>query len=124
MSMTRYMENEIITSYLVDAPYHIALYTTDPGELGAGSEVVGIGYARVACTFEAVTMAAGKKYASNVSDIIFTEAGSSWGTVAYIGLIEDTTSEMLWYSSIANPQAIGLNDQLVFLAGSIQITLE
>ena len=57
MSLTNTFETTVLTWLLTTGAatrptvWYVGLFTTDPGETGAGTEVTGFGYARTAATF-------------------------------------------------------------------------
>jgi hypothetical protein len=67
----------------------VALYTEAPGEGGQGVEVQGEGYSRKEVRFlPAQTDLDGITRSSNVAEVLFDEAESSWGTVVGMAILD------------------------------------
>lgn len=127
MSMSNYLENKILdhtlknTQYACPATIYLALFTVDPGETGAGTEVSGGSYIREAVTFGAASNGS----STNSADVIFPVATLTWGTVVSVGIFDAATSgNMLYYGSLSASQTVAVNNQLIFKAGQITITLD
>ena len=101
---SNYLENRILdhtlgtTSYTMPTTIYLALFTSNPGETGSGTEVSGSGYARQAVTFGAASGGS----ALNNSTETFTASGGNFGTVSYFALFDALTSgNMLYYGPIS-----------------------
>lgn len=128
-SKANYFENAVLnvlggTSITAPATVYIALFTATPGEAGPGTEVTGGSYARKAVTNNATNWpAASGGSKSNGTDITFTTATASWGTVTSFGIFDASTSgNCFYYGDLAAPKAVGSGDPFSFLAGNIVIT--
>lgn len=131
MSMSNYMEEKIInailraTSYTSPGSVYLALYQTDPTDADSGTEVSGGGYARQLIAFNAPTQVNGKATAVNSAEIRFPVATGSWGTVTHVGIRDASVAgNLLFYGPLNTSKSISIDDQLVFAAGDIKITLD
>lgn len=127
MSMSNYLEDKLLncvlrnTAFTPPAALYLALYTADPGEGDAGTEVAAAGYARQPITFGAPV----NNTVANASTIAFPVASAAWGTIAYVG-IRDASSggNLLFSAAVATPQSVGVNNQVIFNAGQITVNLD
>lgn len=127
MSMANYLEDKLLnlvlrnTAYTQPTAVYLALYTSDPGETDAGTEVSGGGYARQAVTFGAPV----SNTVSNTNIVTFPVATASWGTVAYVGIRDAATGgNLLFSAAVGTSQAVGVNNQVIFNAGQITVNLD
>lgn len=124
--MSNYLENALVngtlrgTTYTAPAAVYIALYTTDPTDADAGTEVTGGTYARQPATFTAPTDGT----TTLSTNVTFPQATAGWGTVTHIG-IRDAVSggNLLYHTPMTTARAILTGDTLAFLSGQIPITL-
>lgn len=126
MSFSNYLENKVLlhvfggTSYTAPATLYVALFTTDPGEAGTGTEVSGGSYARQSAAF---TVTGGA--AENTSAIEFPTATGSWGTVTYVGIYDASTSgNLLASGALTTSKTISSGDVFRIPAGDLDITLD
>ena len=124
--MSNYLENALVnatlrnTSYTSPATVYVALYTTDPTDADTGTEVSGNGYARQSVTFSAPSNGA----TSNSSAVEFPQATGSWGTVAYIGLRDASSSgNLLYHTALDASKTIATGDVFRIAIGSLTVTL-
>ena len=124
--MSNYLENALVnatlrnTSYTSPATVYVALYTTDPTDADTGTEVSGNGYARQSVAFSAPSNGA----TSNSSAVEFPQATGSWGTVAYIGLRDASSSgNLLYHTALDASKTIATGDVFRIAAGSLSVTL-
>ena len=124
--MSNYLENALVnatlrnTSYTSPTTIFVALYTTDPTDADTGTEVSGNGYARQSVTFSAPSNGA----TSNSSAVEFPQATGSWGTVAYIGLRDASSSgNLLYHTALDASKTIATGDVFRIAAGSLSVTL-
>jgi len=124
--MSNYLENALInvtlrnTSYTAPTTVYLALYTSDPTDADAGTEVTGNAYARQAITFGAPS----NGVSTNSAAIEFPQATGSWGTVAYIGIRDAlTTGNLLFHSPLDASKAIATGDVFRVAIGSLSVTL-
>jgi hypothetical protein len=124
--MSNYLENALInatlrnTSYTSPATVYLALYTSDPTDADTGTEVTGNAYERQSITFGAPSNGA----STNTAAIEFPQATGSWGTVAYIGIRDASTSgNLLYHTALDASKAIATGDVFRVAIGSLSVTL-
>jgi hypothetical protein len=124
--MSNYLENALInvtlraTSYTAPAAVYVGLYTSDPTDANTGTEVSGGSYARQAATFGAPSNGASVTSA----DISFPQAGASWGTIGWIGILDASTAgNLLYHSPLTASKTIDTGDIFKIAAGSLSVTL-
>ena len=102
------------TAFTMPATPYLALYTTDPTVANSGTEVSGGSYAR-----EAITFTDG----DNDSEITFTEATGSWGTVTHFGILDAVSAgNLLYFGAVDSAQAVASGNVARFAVGQISIT--
>ena len=124
--MSNYLENALLnatlngTTYTAPANVYVSLWTSDPTDAGSGTEVSGGSYARTS-----VTMGAPSNGASlNTTAVEFPQATASWGTVAYIGINDNSSGgNLLYHSPLTTSKAIDTGDIFKFAVGSVSVTL-
>jgi hypothetical protein len=126
MSFSNYLENKVLghvfggVSYTAPATLYAALFTSDPGETGSGTEVSGGSYARQTITFTVTG-----NQASNTAAVEFPTATGSWGTVTYAAIYDASTSgNLLAYGALSSSKTIASGDVLRIPAGDFDITLD
>jgi hypothetical protein len=131
MSMSNYAEEKILnamcraTSYTSPGSVYICLYLTDPTDSDSGTEVSGGGYARQLIAFNAPVQTNGKATIVNSAEIRFPVATGSWGIVAHVGVRDASVAgNLLFFGPLNTSKSISIDDQLVFSAGDIKITLD
>jgi len=124
--MSNYLENALInatlrnTSYTSPATVYMGLYTSDPTDANTGTEVSGGSYARVAVTMGAPS----NGVSTNSAAIEFPQAGGSWGTVGWIGILDASTSgNLLYHSPLDVSKTISSGDIFKIAIGSLSVTL-
>jgi hypothetical protein len=124
--MSNYLENALInatlrnTSYTSPATVYLALYTTDPTDADSGTEVSGNAYARQSITFGAPS----DGVTTNTAAIEFAQATGSWGTVAYVGIRDASTSgNLLYHTALDASKTIATGDVFRVAIGSLSVTL-
>ena len=124
--MSNFLENALInatlrnTSYTSPTTVYVGLYTSDPTDGNTGTEVSGGSYARTAVTFGAPSNGA----SLNNAAVEFPQATASWGTVAYIGILDAATSGNLLYHTILDTaKTIDTGDIFKIATGSLSVTL-
>lgn len=122
--MSNYLENALInatlrnTSYTSPATVYLGLYTSDPTDADTGTEVTGNGYARQAITFGAPS----DGVSTNSAAIEFPQATGSWGTVAYVGIRDASTSgNLLFHTALDASKAIATGDVFRIAIGSLSV---
>jgi hypothetical protein len=98
----------------------VALYTTDPTDADTGTEISGNAYARQSVTFSAPSNGA----TSNSAAVEFPQATGSWGTVAYLGLLDASTGgNLLYHTALDASKTIDTGDVFRIAIGSLAVTL-
>lgn len=124
--MSNYLENALInatlrnTSYTSPTTVYLALYTSDPTDADTGTEVSGGSYARQSITFGSPS----NGVSTNTAAIEFPQATGSWGTVAYIGIRDASTSgNLLYHTALDASKTIATGDVFRVAIGSLSVTL-
>ena len=125
-NLSNYLENKLLdhsvgkAAFTMPPTVRIALYTTDPTDADAGTEVSGGSYARQAITFAAAASGA----TSNDADVLFPQATASWGTITHWGIRDAATGgNLLWHGAFTASKAIDSGDQLKIAAGELDLSL-
>ena len=125
MSLTNTFETTVLTWLLTTSSatrptaWYVALFTDDPGESGAGTEISGGSYARTAVTFTVTG-----DTASNSGAVEFPAASGSWGTITHIGVMDASTSgNMIVHAALTASKTIASGDVFRIPAGDLDITL-
>lgn len=123
---SNYLENALInavlrnTTYTSPATVYVGLYTSDPTDANIGTEVSGNAYARQAVTFDAPS----NGVTQNSSAVEFAQATGSWGTVAYIGILDAATSgNLLFHTALDVSKTIDTGDVFRISTGALTVTL-
>jgi len=126
MSLTNTFETTTLTwlftagSATRPTAWYLGLFTSDPGESGAGTEVSGGGYAR-----EAVTFTVSGNTATNSGAIEWDAATASWGTVTHIAIMDAASGgNMIASNALTASKTIGIDDIIRVPAGDLDITLD
>jgi hypothetical protein len=124
--MSNYLENALVNAVLRNTAYtspttvYLALYTSDPTDADAGTEVSGNAYARQSITFGAPS----NGVSTNSAAIEFPQATGSWGTVAYVGIRDASTAgNLLFHTALDTSKTIATGDVFRVAAGSLSVTL-
>lgn len=100
--------------------WYLGLFTSDPTDTGAGTEVSGNGYTRKAVTFSVTG-----DTATNTASIGFDAATAPWGTVTHVAVFDAASSgNMIVRSALTNSKAVTTGDILRVPAGDLDITLD
>ncbi len=126
MSLTNTFETTtlkwLLTTDAVTRPttWYVALFTADPGETGAGTEVTGGSYARTAVTFSVTG-----DTASNTAGVEFPAATASWGTITHIGVMDASTSgNMIVHAALTTAKTIADGDVFRIPTADLDISLD
>lgn len=126
MSFSNYLENKVLlhvfgaTAYTAPSTLYVALFTSDPGETGSGTEVSGGSYARQTIAFTVTG-----NQASNTSAVEFPTATGSWGTITYAAVYDALSGgNLLAYGALTTPKTIASGDVLRIPAGDFDINLD
>jgi hypothetical protein len=124
-SLTNFGERQALDAVGNGATLYAALFTAAPGETGGGTEVSGGSYARQLMAISAASSdGGGVTTASNSSEVLFPEAGASWGTITHMALFDAASSgNMIWYGELTSPRTVNLGDQFRFAAGSVALSM-
>jgi hypothetical protein len=124
--MSNYLEGALINAVLRNTAYtspttvYLALYTSDPTDADAGTEVSGNAYARQSITFGAPS----NGVSTNSAAIEFPQATGSWGTVAYVGIRDASTAgNLLFHTALDASKTIATGDVFRVAAGSLSVNL-
>jgi hypothetical protein len=124
-AFSNYLETKVLDHVFGGVPYsapatlYLALYTSDPGDDNSGTECSGTSYARQTITFTVVN-----DTASNNAAVEFPVAGSSWGTITHVGILDALTSgNLLAHGALTASKAIASGDVFRVENGDLDITL-
>lgn len=124
-AMSNYLENALVnavlrnTAYTSPATVYVGLYTTDPTDANTGTEVSGNGYARQTATFAAPS----NGVSTTSATIEFPQATGSWGTVAYFGIFDASTSgNLLIHGALTTSKTIDNGDVFRIASGNLTVT--
>ncbi len=124
--MSNYLETALVnavlrnTSYTSPATVYLALYTSDPTDADAGTEVSGTSYARQSITFASPS----NGVTTNSAAIEFPQAGGSWGTITHVGIRDASTSgNLLFHTALDASKTIATGDVFRIASGSLSVTL-
>lgn len=101
----------------------IALFTSDPGESGAGAEVSGGAYTRMPLTFSApVDITPSGSQCTNSVAVQFEKATAAWGIVTHVAIMDAATGGNMWYyGPMSESKNVGMNDRITFDIGTITV---
>jgi len=132
-SFTDYLENKVLdhvvgkTSFTMPAVVAVALFTAAPSDAGGGTEVTNANnYARKA-TAGTDWQAAASGATQNTAAITFNVPSGSWGTVTHFAIMDSATygaGNMLMWSALTTPQAIGSGNTVSFAIGDLDLSLD
>jgi hypothetical protein len=118
------LSNALLSSVLRGAPYtspgtvYLALFTSAPSASGAGTEVTGGSYARLAVSFSAAANGA----VSNAAELDFTNMPAT--TVRGMAVMDASSAgNMLFYGVLANPKTTNAGDTYTVKLGDLSIAL-
>ncbi|WP_445779228.1 phage tail fiber protein [Shewanella sp.] len=125
-AMSNYLENALVnatlrnTTYTSPATVYVGLYTSDPTDAGSGTEVSGGSYARQSAAFAAPSNGA----SATSADVTFPQATGNWGTVAYFGILDASSSgNLMYHGALDTSKVIETGDVFKISAGNLTITL-
>lgn len=108
-------------AFAAPATVYLALYTSDPEDDDGGTEVAGGSYARQSVAFAAPA----DGVTSNSAQISFPVATADWGVITHVGIRDAAAAgNLLYHGQLDTPRTIEEDDQLVFDAGEIEVTLQ
>lgn len=125
-SKSDYLENKVLdhvlrnTAYTSPATVYVGLYTATPSDAGGGTELSGNGYARQSCAFSA---ASGGSISNSGTVTFGPNTTSGWGTVAYFGIFDASSSgNLLYWGSLTASKTVAVGDSVSFAAGALVVT--
>lgn len=125
-AFSNYAEDLLVNALLRGASFtapttpYVALFVSDPGEAGEGTEVTGGAYSRKAATFAAPS----NGVTETTANLVFNQATANWGTVGYFAIFDAATGgNMLFHGALTTPKTIEIDDQFNIPAGNLTITL-
>lgn len=125
MAFTSYTDNKLIDHLLGSGTYskpsglYVALYVGDPASGGTEVSTSGSAYSRQSAAF---TISGGA--ASNTSQLQWSAATSSWGTITHVAIFDASTSgNRLVDAQLSTSKTIGTGDVLQIPAGDLDVTL-
>lgn len=142
-AMSDYLENKLIDallrgqSFTFPTTVYIALFTANPTDSTAGTEVTGGSYARVAVTCSlanfAGTQSAGSTVAStgtggttsNNTVITFPTPSANWGTVTGVAVMDASTSgNVLLFGALSASQVVNTGNAPSFAAAALSYQID
>lgn len=123
---TDYAENKILNLMRdvawTEFPAYVALFTAAPSDSGGGTEVSGGSYARELAGLSEATGAGGAT--SNASDITFTTATASWGTVTHCAIMDAVSAgNMIMHSALDASKVVASGDTFKINAAELDVTV-
>lgn len=126
MSFSNYLENKVLdhvfggSAYTAPATLYVGLFTSDPGEAGAGTEVSGGSYARQTITFTVTG-----SQASSSAAVEFPTATASWGTITYAAVYDAVSGgNLLASGALTTSKTIDSGDVFRIPSGDFDIDLD
>jgi hypothetical protein len=99
----------------------MGLYTSDPGDDNSGTEVSGGSYARQIVSVTTAT----DGIVTSSADVTFPQATANWGTISYIGLLDDLTSgNLLMHTPLTTSKTIDEGDIFKVPLGQLTASLD
>ena len=134
-SFSNYLEAKILdqivgkTDYTMPTAY-LALCTSDPTDAGTGASMNEVPsasqYARVT-TSGSDWDAAASGATANATELSFTEASGSWGTVTHFAIVDSGThgaGNMLAHGELDESKTVAAGEVVKFAIGALDITLD
>jgi len=125
LQKSNYLENAVVNHVLRNTPLtspttvYIALFTSDPGEAGSGTEVSGGSYARQSVAFAAPS----DGVVTNSGLVTFPAATAGWGTVTHVAIFDALTSgNMLYYGPMSVSKLVSIGDVVTVAVGQLSVT--
>jgi hypothetical protein len=124
---TNYLENKLLDHVLRNVNYtspttaYVGLFTDAPDDTGAGTEISGNSYARVALSVSTATSGV----VTSSANVTFPQATGDWGTISHIAIFDALTSgNMLMYTDLTTSKVIGNGDIFKISSGNLTVTLD
>lgn len=136
MALSDYKEKKLldhannVASWTAPTTQYLALFKTDPGDTGSGTEVSAVvddtAYARQSITFAAATSGAGTAITSNTQTFsaVVYGSGAAPYTVTHIGIFDALTAgNLLDYAPLLASVSRTVGKTMVFSTGAITSSL-
>jgi hypothetical protein len=110
---------------LVTAGHAVGLFSTAPAsDNAAGTELAGLGYARQAIAFGAITTDADghTRKMSNSGVLTFGPAGEAWLQAVAFGLFEIASGALKYWDALPVPKTCASGDRLEFAIGAFVVS--
>ena len=112
-------------SFTPPANVYVALFNTAPTDTTPGTEPADAAYARQQVAFNAPAQEGTKGVIKNSSEIVYSTATESWGTIGWMGLFDAATGgNMLWQGAVNTAKTVDIDDQVRFQVDQLVVTLE
>lgn len=113
------------STWTAPAGIYVALFTTDPGYAGAGTEVSGGSYARVSHGGgSSKWVKNGDRNYENNGAVTFPAATGSWGTVTHFGLFDASSAgNYLGGGALTTAKAVTSGDTASFGDGELSFSV-
>ena len=112
MYWTNFAEDRILRTFLgtdavAPANMFAALFLSNPGETGQGTEITYSGYVRQMITFSEPATAPGNVWVANLENIAFPVASAAAGSVTHFGLFDSAAGGNMWaYMTLDEPMQV------------------
>lgn len=101
---------------------YVALYTAAPTKSGGGTEVSGLGYARLATSDADWSVSGPLWVAANAVTLTFPTPLGLWGTLVAFGLLDQAAGgNLLWFSLLSAQRTPLAGQPIVFGVGALQV---
>jgi hypothetical protein len=129
-ALSNYLEEKIVEHFLRNsavaspATVYLALFTSDPGEAGSGTEASYTNYARQAVAWTALD---GNGQTKNTATITFPANGNASASViiTHAALFDAASGgNMLLHGALASSKTLQVGDVLSFAANALILTLD
>lgn len=126
MSLSDYLEQQILdhligaATWTAPSSLYLALFTSDPGDDGSGTEVSGSGYAR-----QEMAMSRSGSVIDNDALESFAASGGNFGTVTHWGVFDAASGgNLLFHGALDTSRTINDGETGEAAAGAITLTLD
>ena len=129
-AISNYLEERIVEHFLrngsITSPVtvYLALFESDPGEAGAGTETSYTSYVRQVAAWTALD-GSGQTKNSGVVTFPANANASAAATITHAAIFDAATvGNMLFYGPLAAPKTLAVGDVLSFAANALTLTLD
>jgi hypothetical protein len=126
MSLSNTFETRVLTWLLTGnavtrpSSFYLGLFTSDPGETGAGTEVSGGAYVREAATFSVTG-----DTATTTAAVEWPVATADWGTITHVAVHDALTGgNIIAYAALTASKTINTDDVFRIPASDLDITID